>query len=71
MVELSRVPTLLQEKNAMRSKQDEREHRAAWSRQYRRNYELDRAIEKARVSAVILVVGFVVFALSFVRAWIM
>ncbi len=55
----------------MRSKQDEREHRAGWNRQYRRNYELDRAIEKARVSAVILVVGFVVFALAFFRAWIM
>lgn len=40
-----------------------------WNRRYRRDYELDRAVEKLRNSAVILVVGFVAFALAFASAW--
>jgi hypothetical protein len=42
-----------------------------WNRRYRRDYELDRAVEKLRNSALILVVGFVAFALAFFRAWFM
>lgn len=48
-----------------------RKHSADWNRQYRRDYELDRAVEKFRNSALILVVGFVAFALAFFRAWTM
>lgn len=43
--------------------------RTDWNRRYRRDYEWDRAVEKFRNSALILVVGFVAFALAFVSAW--
>ncbi len=40
-----------------------------WNHRYRRDYELDRAVEKLRNSAVILVVGFVAFTLAIASAW--
>lgn len=40
-----------------------------WNRRYRRDYELDRAAEKFRNAALILVFGFVVFAMAFTIAW--
>lgn len=52
----------------MKQKRNENQG-ADWNRRYRRDYERDRAVEKFRNSALILVIGFVAFVLAFASAW--